>query len=164
MGMLPARNLLADWLFESPNVERCTEPNGNTFTMRTCLVDLSEHGLILCLSAGSALKLTADHPAAPWVLIDRQRSKCCLSDAGRRPGPSRITRSSPPPRAEGLSRRLHMLTKADRLAGSAVAAGFGVHATDVVTKRYYTGQARHPSTRGRARVLSGAGFRVRAPG
>lgn len=79
---LPPRDVLAEWLFDSPNVEHYEETDGTRFSMRTCLVDMSEHGLILCLSAGSALKLTADHQQPHVTLIQRVLRSAGIDMAG----------------------------------------------------------------------------------
>jgi hypothetical protein len=68
---LPPQSVLADWLFTSRNIETFTDTNGRSFSLRTCLVDLSEHGVVVSLSAGSALKLTDDHQQPHVTQIQR---------------------------------------------------------------------------------------------
>jgi hypothetical protein len=66
---VPPMEELAEWLFLSPNKRRYVERSGRPFLMRSCLVDLSRHGIILSLTAGSSLKLDEDHqqPHVAWV-------------------------------------------------------------------------------------------------
>lgn len=79
---LPSRDIMADWLFSSPNVQRFTEPDGTAFSMRTCLIDLTEHGVLLCLSSGSALKLTTDHQQPHVTLIQQILRSSTIDLAG----------------------------------------------------------------------------------
>jgi DNA invertase Pin-like site-specific DNA recombinase len=67
--LLPSREDLAEWLFTSQNRRKFVQRSGKTFGLRSCLVDMTEHGLLLCLSAGSAVKLDANHeqPHVMWV-------------------------------------------------------------------------------------------------
>lgn len=56
---LPSVDEMAQCLIESPNRQKFTERNGKSFGLRSCLLDLSEIGVVISLSAGSAgLKLS----------------------------------------------------------------------------------------------------------
>ncbi len=70
-ALLPDRSVLAEWLYASSNVHRFVDRAGRPFRLRTCLVDLTEHGILLCLSAGSASKLDADHQQPHVSLVQK---------------------------------------------------------------------------------------------